>query len=147
MELIKRTNIILSILASIAMIIGIFYAVLEYHHKKTNDKLLFTIEAINQTKTDKFINSYKRLKISYHSQKIDDINQYTDDLNYVLNIYDNIAILCIHDLTENCMVKEAVYADLEFFIEIMKSCKVPPDTQKSIIQLYALLTKQTCKSQ
>ena len=142
----KMIERVISILANIAVISGIIFAAIQITQSNKSEKRRIAIEAVSPTRSNDFLKAYARLKtaISIDSIDVEDQTSLIDDLNYVMNVYDNIAIMYISDLADRCIIKNAVYSAIREFSSILEAMSYPEEYRKNFDTLLDLMEKESC---
>lgn len=113
-------------MCSILIIISIVIAVFQFFQSQDNNEKRIAIEAITQTRSKDFIKAYTRLKTfcdhNQVSESIEIANELIDDYNYIMSIYEQIAILYNYDIVDKCVIKQ-IYSDLKEFSDIITFMK------------------------
>ncbi|GEM_PF-2386032 len=136
----------ISFLANIAVISGIIFASIQITQSNKSEKRRIAIEAVSPTRSNDFLKAYARLKtaISTDSIDVEDQTSLIDDLNYVMNVYDNVAIMYISDLADRCIIKNAVYSAIREFSSIVDTLSYPKEYRKNFDTLLALMKQESC---
>jgi hypothetical protein len=135
---------IASFLADLAVILGIGFAVIQITHSDRSERRRFAIEAVNQTRSAPFLKAYANLKNSYKDGKVQGDPSLLDDANYLVNVYDHIALLYINDLADRCIVKESVYSALRELSPIWEAMSYPGEYRENIKKCLVVMG-QDCK--
>ena len=138
---------VVSVLANVAVVVGIAFAFVEIRRSSQAEMRRTTIEAIGPTRSPEFLKSYARLKTAVQKQEVADNSSVVDDLNYVMNVYDNVAILVISDLVEPCIVKDAVYPALEDFRAILRGLSQPEGDRQNLDIASSMLAQHECRTE
>lgn len=135
-KFIEKTRKITSLIANLTIIIGIIFAGIQLWQTKDINRKQVAIEAVSKTKTDDFLKAYARLKTIY---KIDNINMQMviqrvynddyiqskilmiDDINYIMNTYNNIAILYLNEIADKDIIKSSIYSEMREFSNILEN--------------------------
>ncbi len=124
---------LISIASNIAVIAGIVFAFIQVDQSNQSEKRLVAIEAIRQTRTDDFIKSYTRVKSAFQLKvNIAQDNSLIDDINFIKNTYDNIAILYLNDLGDKNIIREAIYLGVKDFYLTIKGSPLAANISKSL---------------
>jgi len=142
-------------LASIAIIVGIIFAYIQINQANDLEKRRTAVEAIRQTRSNEFLKAYARLKKESLKTKqiviFPNKGNYTiDDVNYVINIYDYIAILYISNIADRCLIKDAVYEagkdSSGIFDQILiDGNPYPKEYRKNLDTFLLLMEKESCE--
>jgi hypothetical protein len=141
----KKIEKAISILANIAVISGIIFAFAQIMQSNNFEKRRISIEAVSQTRSNDFLKAYTRLITAYRSKKVEDQTSLIDDLNYVMNVYDTIAILYISELADKCIIKDTVYPDTKELSPILDVMSYPNEYRKHFDALLGFMEKEVCK--
>jgi hypothetical protein len=121
LELIEKFSVILGTFAVIGALI---IAKSEFDLSKKTELKSTAIEALKEVRNIDFINSSIRLKKFIIEKKIIDSNSidiFNNDLNRVLNVYDNIAILYNNNLADKCIIKSNIYDAVSEILNLIDS--------------------------
>lgn len=135
----------LAMAADIVVICGIFVAFLHLYLENRSEKVQNAINAIAQVRTNDFLKAYARLKTAYNLKNVELSNDLIDDLNYVMNTYDHLALLYINKLADKCVIKDATYVALKEITPMCSSMSYPKEYRKNIDKLLKLMDKEVCK--
>lgn len=141
----KKIEKLISILANVAVICGIIFALVQITQANKSEKRRISIDAVSQTRSNDFLKAYARLKTAYTSQEVKDHTSLIDDLNFVINVYDNIAILYINDLADKSIIKANIYPTAKELSSILDAMSYPKEYKKNIETLLVLMEKESCK--
>lgn len=140
-----------SVAAGIAVIIGIYLAYNQLKLSSDLEKRRTAIEAVSQVRTPKFQEDVAQLKMSNRDKTpLDDPT--IAALNYVMNVYDHIAILYIYDLADRCIIKESIYPAIKNISDINDAFPYPSDGvegqayyRKRFGEALDLMKNETCE--
>ena len=125
-----RCNIaeLFQLLANGAVLLGIFFAVFQLRQTANIASIRLAVEATNPTRTANFLSSYKKL-LDAHQQDPSMLNtdSLDDDLNFVMSVYDNIAILYIHNLADRKIIRNHVSDAMKRLTPVLQAKKWPPE--------------------
>lgn len=160
---------IMSILASLAVIIGVVIALRQLRQTDTierqrslqsevAEKRRLAIESVGQTRSVEFLRAYRRLKVAYsnryiEAKKMESLEEreekraLIDSLNYVMNVYDSIAIMYNHNLADRCIIKENIYSGSNEIATFCDAFSYPEGYRKNFNILLALMEQQQCETQ
>ena len=136
---------LLSMAANICVIVGIIIAGLSLYMTKESEKRQNAINAISTTRSSEFLKAYARVKTAYNSRKTEDAASLIDDLNYVMNVYDNIALLYINNLADRCTIKNSTYPAIKEVQSIADAMSYPKEYRKNIDRTSVLMEKENCE--
>ena len=144
-SLLNITERLVSVVADIVVIAGIIIGVLQLYQAISSEKRQNTINAVAQTRSNDFLQSYARLKTAHKSNYNQTEDSVVDDLNYIMNTYDNIALLYISDVIDRCMIKNASYNAVEETLTLSESMKYPAEYSKNIRVFLDMMKKKVCR--
>lgn len=131
----------IQILANIAVILGIIFAVVQIHQTKQIESVQLAVDATSPTRTTEFLESYRKLMDAYN---IDHDMMNTDslrgDLNLVVNVYDNIAILYLHNLADREILEARVYDGMAKLVPVLETKKWPTKSRSNFDAALALMS-------
>lgn len=138
---------LIAILAGIAEISGYSVASLiesSQMARQTNEEYKEKSIAVSKlTTTVEFIQSYSRLKNCYTHRRIENREQFVDDLNFVMGKFDEIALHIHSKQIDGCIIKTGVYATILDFMPILDFCSYPSANREKFDQLYGHLSSLT----
>lgn len=117
----NKINEYITLLMKISVIIAVILGLFQLNQNDRAEKRRIAIEAVRQTRTVEFIKALTRLKKGCENRKIDDNQAFRDDLNFVMSVYDNIAILYLNDIVDKRIIKNAVKSGLNDFMKTLDS--------------------------
>lgn len=160
---------IMSILASLAVILGVVIALRQLRQTDTieqqrsvqseiAEKRRLAIEAVSQTRSVEFLRAYRRLKVAYTTQHLEPTKgesseareekwALTDSLNYVMNVYDSIAIMYNNNLADRCIIKENIYSGSNEIATFCDAFSYPKGYRMNFNTMLALMEQQQCETQ
>ena len=132
-ELFSWFQPLVSVVASVAIIFGIYFAYKQLQLSTTLEKRRTAIEAVYQVRTPDFQNALADLKRANNSKKGKIVldNPMIDRVNHVMNVYDHLAMLYIDDLADRCILKESTYSTIKEMSEINDAIEYPGDSTES----------------
>ena len=136
---------LVKVVANLVVIAGIIIGILQLYQAKSSEKRQNTINAVSQTRSNDFLKAHARLKVAQKSKYNQTEVSMVDDMNYVLNTYDNIALLYINDLIDRCMIKDASYNAVVETLTISESMKYPAEYSKNIRVFRDTMKKKVCR--
>lgn len=143
----RALNLIEKILAmttNVFVIVGIFFAFAQLRAAKQSEKIQNAINAINQTRSSDFLKAYARIKTAAQTKQADDRVTLIDDLNYVMNTYDNAALLYIKDRADRCMIKEATFSTVQELPAICETLSYPEAYRSNLNNFLQQMTAERC---
>ena len=142
----KKVDHIVDLVSKLSVIIAIFFVVFQFNQNERLERRRIAIEAVNKTRQVEFIQAFTRLKTVYETKKVDEKQTFVDDLNYVMSVFDNIAILYLNGLADPCVIKNAIEFNLDEVLMIIHSLEnYPIDYRRNIELLKKKLEKKSCK--
>jgi hypothetical protein len=135
---------ITTIFANIAVIAGIIFAIIQIDQSTRSERRRVAIEAVKEVRTNDFLKAYARLKTAYIAKNTKDNSLITDDLNYVMNVYDNIAVLYIYNIADRCIIKNSIYPAVEEVYAMLTFFSYPEEYKKNFNTLKNLLVNDHC---
>lgn len=99
------------------MVIGIIFVFIQINQADTSEKRKIAIDAISPIMSNDFTARYATIMRCYRSNEKDRLKgDLSNDLYYVVGVYDNIAILCIYGLADKKIIKEMSYDSIKEFL-------------------------------
>jgi hypothetical protein len=151
LEIAKNVASIIASLGIVIAVIGLYQA--DTFEKRRivlsdiSEKRRIAIEAVGHTRSVDFLKAYRILKVTYHAKRVDPKTKESliDSLNYVMNMYDSIAIIYINDLADRCIIKDNIYFSC---IEVATFCDAfsyPENYRRNFDTLLALMEQEKCE--
>jgi hypothetical protein len=143
-----------SILASLAIVAGVFFAISQIRLSSAIEKRRVAVEAVRQIRSAEFIKAFRRLKTVYQTRQVDekDKDSVIDSLNHVMNVYDDIAVVYINDIADKCIIKDGVYLSAMEMSDISAALSAsppenrnPPENRKHFDLLLKLMGEESCE--
>lgn len=149
---IEVTAKIFSIISSIAVIIGIFIALIQLQQAKDQyiqtdrlkrqddstmkevEKKKYAIEAVNKAYTQEFIHSYSILEGCEESRIKISTKEQIDAFNYVYNTYYIIAIYYNNGVSDANIIKESIKSGINRFVDFKSYRSIDSGVVKYEIQ-------------
>jgi hypothetical protein len=122
---------IISLVANLAIIIGLSYSFIEYKEIESNNKVQNSINVLNRINDSKFIVS---LTVLFAEGEDTNSDKYTDAKNYVLVTYYVIAVIYNSDIANNEIIGSAIKHDLKQYLESEAFEKVKNKEAKNKIE-------------
>jgi hypothetical protein len=135
----------LAMAANVFVIVGIVLAVVSIFMTRQSERRQTAINAINTTRSNEFLKAYARLKTVYNSHQTADSVAMIDDLNYVMNTYDNIALLYSNHLADRCLLKDSTYPAVKEILAISDELSYPKESRKNVERVAALMEREDCE--
>lgn len=125
-----KLSAILSDGANIAVIMGVIFAILQITMTTKTEKVRLAIEAAMPTQSKDFLESYSKLLESYRADKyMIDCDSLRDDLLFVMNVYDSIAVQYLNGLLENEIVEKRLCDGMISIVPVLDAMKWPPENR------------------
>jgi hypothetical protein len=106
LEASQQITAILANLVVVAGTVGVVLAYRQWQDAKRAEITQAAITAMSQTRTPEFLKAYSRLvRVQRHPA---DATPDSDDVDYVVNTYDQIALLYLNGVVDRCLVKRAI---------------------------------------
>ncbi|MCK5056366.1 MAG: hypothetical protein KAT34_06915 [Candidatus Aminicenantes bacterium] len=142
----NKINHVVTLFMKLSIVVAVILGLLQLHQSNQSEKRLIAIDAVKQTRTVEFLKALTRLREGFENKKIDDMETFRDNLNYVMGVYDNIAILYLNDVVDKCIIKESVESGLNTFVLIIDSIENFPFKYRENIDLLRIkLSQLVCK--
>lgn len=124
---------LVSFAANLAVIAGIAFAYAQIRQAKEVERCRVALDAIDSTRSSSFLEAYRRLREAYiDDPSLSAANTLREDMYYVLNVYDNIAILCLRDVADEALVKASTYRAITNLVPILNAMRVHSDSRTNI---------------
>lgn len=140
----RRAEKLITLSANIAVLLGVIFALDAITRSNESERRRTAIEAISQTRSPEFLRAYARLKTAAQSGQTTDMASTVDDVNYVVNVYDNIAVLTINALADVCIVKKSLSSSLDEVRGILDRLSYPPEYRRNLDAAGSLMARQSC---
>lgn len=135
---------ILAMLTNVFVIVGIFFAFVQLKASQRSEKIQNAINVINQTRSSDFLKAYARVKTAAQTKQVGDQISLIDDLNYVMNTYDNAALLYLNDRADKCMIKQATFSTVQELPAISDELSYPKDYRKNVDEFLKQMNAERC---
>jgi hypothetical protein len=113
-----------SLLANIAVVAGIWFAVSQIRQTEKIEKRRVAIEAVNQARSAEFLKAYRQLKSACREDisRVEKSEKATlvDSLNHTMNVYDHLARMYLSDVADKCVIIDGVFLGIQ---EMPSICK------------------------
>ncbi len=134
-----------SLLANLAVISGVAFAFVQVRSSVDSEIRRTTIDSVSHTRTPEFLRAFARLKTSLRGRKAIPNEEMSigmiDDLNYVLNAYDNISVLTIQRLVDPCIIRDSALSSMKEFKIVMKAFALPGEQFHNMDKAILLISK------
>lgn len=142
-----KINQCITLVMKLSVIVAVIVGLIQLYQANRSEKRIIAIEAVKQTRTVEFLKALARLREGFENKKIDDMEAYRDNLNYVMGVYDNIAILYHNDVVDKCIIKDSVESGLNIFVPILDSIEnFPVEYRENVDLLRIKLSQMICKN-
>ena len=133
---------VIAIAANIAVIVGITAAFVQIRQANQFEQRRVAVEATAPTKSTEFLTAYSKLMDAYERDNtMFSSSSLFDDLTYVMNVYDDIAILYLNGLADKDLVKQRVRGALKALVPILNAMKWPAELRRNFDGLLRDLEK------
>jgi len=139
---------IVQMLANVAIVLGIVFAIAQLLQTRHIESIRLAVDATSPAGTREFLASYGKLVDAYHEDR-DMLNtdSLRDDVSFVLTVYDNIAILYLHNLADRNIVEARVHDGMSQLIPILDAKKWPIEARSNLDAALTLMATQHRKRQ
>jgi hypothetical protein len=132
--------------SKLSVIIAAVFVIIQLNQNDRLERRRVAIDAINKTRQVEFIQAFARLKTFRQTKQVEEKQAFVDDLNYVMSIFDNIAVLYLNGLADRCVIKNAIEFNLDEVLMIINSLEnYPFEYRKNIDLLKKRLETKSCK--
>lgn len=129
------------ILANVAVILGIIFAVVQIHQTKQIESVQLAVDATTPTRTTDFLESYRKLMDAYNiDHDMVNTDSLRGDLNLVMNVYDNIAILYLHNLADREIIEARVHDGMAKLVPVLEAKKWPTESRLNFDAALAMMS-------
>jgi hypothetical protein len=136
----RKCEKVISVFANAAVIAGIMFAFYQIIQSNNFEKRRIAIEAISPTRSNDFLISYTKLINAYREKRLSSISL-NKDLYYVMNVYDNIAILYLNGLADKSLIKENSYTAIMNLELILTAMSYPEENRSNFDRLLSELNE------
>lgn len=134
-----------ALLANVVVVLGIIFALVQYIQSNRAEKRRLAIEAVSQTRSNDFLKAYSNLKAAYRDGRIEgEPTSIKDDINYVMNVYDHIALLYINDLADRCIIRNSIHPAVKDLLPICDAMSYPKKYREHLDTLLNLMEQERC---
>jgi hypothetical protein len=145
-DILKSLDHLIDSVSKFSVIIAVLFVIIQMNQNDRLERRRIAIEAVNKTRQIEFIRAFARLKTFYETKELDEKQNFVDDLNYVMSIFDNIAVLYLNGLVDQCVIKNAIEYNLDEVITIINSLEnFPFEYRKNIDLLNKEMETKSCK--
>ena len=133
-------------LANGAVLIGIIFAVVQLLQTKQIESIRLAVDAKAPTRAPEFLNSYNKLLDAYNRDpEMLNTESLRDDLSFVMNVYDNIAVLYLHKLADRSIIEERVHDGMTRLEPVLKAMKWPAESRVNFDAVLKRMSEKTKK--
>ncbi len=140
----RRSERVVSLLANVAVALGVVVAFYEIRRANQLESRRIAVEATAHTRSPDFVRAYARLKTTVTAGQATDRASVVEDLNYVVNVYDQIAVLTMNDVADVCIVKQSIGASLQEVRDLLGKVAYPQEYRQNLDLAADLLSKRSC---
>lgn len=116
-----RVDQVITFSTKLSVIIAIVFGIYQVYHQESVETRKVAIELVNSTKEQGFLEAFSRLKGVSGGTAVVSKQDFVDDLNHVLAVFDNIAILYLNDLADRDIIDACIGGKLEELCEMLDS--------------------------
>jgi hypothetical protein len=132
--------------ANLVVVVGIFFAFYQFTQSDAAEKRRLAIEAVSQTRSAEFLRAYADLRTAYHDGRVEgDPIAVRDNVNFVMSVYDHIALLYINDLADRCVIKNSVHPAVKDLLPICDAMRYPEENREHVNKLFKLMEQERCE--
>lgn len=128
----ERTAQFIQVMANVAVVVGIIFAVVQLHETRRIESIRLAVEATSPTRSPEFLVAYGKL-VDAFALDTDMLN--TDslrpDLSLVMSVYDNIATLYLQNLADREIIQSLVRDAMSHLIPILEVKKWPKESRRN----------------
>ncbi len=137
----ERASRVITFSTKLSVIVAVGFGIFQVNYQREVEARKVAIELANATREPGFLRAFSRLKGACAGAVVEDKQGFVDDLNHVVAVFDNIAILYLNDLADREIVGESIGGKLKEFCGIMDSIEgFPPEERINIDQLHENLS-------
>ncbi len=140
----ERSEKAVAMIANVFVIAGILIAVIQLCQSRQTERTQNAINTINLTRSSEFLKAFARLKTAVETQTVLDKVGLIDDLNFVMNTYDNMALLYINDVADRCVLKNAIHPSLREIVDISDAFLYPKGSRQNVDKVLELMRNEAC---
>jgi hypothetical protein len=112
--------------ANVAVIGGIVFAAIQITMTQRIERRRLAIEAASPTQSKDFLDSYSKLVEAYRADHdMLGADSLRDDLLFVMNVYDGVALLYLNGLLDNDIVERRLFEGMASIVPVLDSMKWP----------------------
>ncbi len=142
-RLLSVANVV-SIVANIAIVAGVGFAFVQITQANQFERRRIAIEATAPTRSPEFLTAYSKLRDAYRDDPaMPSSASLWADLTYVVNVYDNIAILRLAGLADKDLVDQRVRRGVKTLVPILDAMKWPREYRANFDALLSDLERSS----
>lgn len=112
--------------ANVAVILGVVFAIVQITMTARTERVRLAIDAASPTQAKEFLDSYSKLIDAYRADRdMVGADSLRDDLLFVMNVYDSIAVQYLNGLLDNEIVEKRLYDGMSSIVPVLDSMKWP----------------------
>jgi hypothetical protein len=112
--------------ANVAVILGVVFAVVQITMTARTERVRLAIEAASPTQSKDFLDSYSKLIEAYRADRdMVGSDSLRDDLLFVMNVYDGIAVQYLNGLLDNEIVEKRLCDGMAAIVPVLDAMKWP----------------------
>ena len=132
--------------ANFAVVFGIVFAIAQISQTNRIEKIRLAVEATAPIHTPGFLGSYTRLLDAYgQNTEMQSTDSLREDASYVMNVYDNIAILYNYKLADREILAAGVYGAMSRVEPILSAMKYSPEARANYDVALKLMSANNSK--
>lgn len=138
---------IFKIVASIATIVGIIFAGMQFRLSTNNAIRQTTLEILKPIQEEAFLFAFQRLQIAKDAHKpLDETytERFITDKTMILTLYDSLAIHYFYGTIDKCFVKAHVRDALDEFVAIQEYMEIPEKLYDRVVRMRTHLDLISC---
>lgn len=125
---IEMVQSVTAILANVAVVLGLVFAAIQLIQFRAQERVRVAIEATSVVYSPQFLTAYANATSA--SERGPTIS--TDDLYYVANVYDSIAILQLRGVADDEIIRRRVGPSLQVILKILDQEEWSPEVAQNI---------------
>ncbi len=130
-----RVDQVITFSTKLSVIIAIVFGMYQVCSQHTVETRKVAIELVNATREPGFLQAFSRLKGACEGAVVEDKQRLVDDLNHLIAVFDNIAILYLNDLADPEIIAESIEGKLMEFCGMLDTIEGFPGEERNNIDL------------
>jgi hypothetical protein len=131
----------IQVLANVAVVLGIIFAAFQLIQTKHIESNRLAVDVTDPTQRPDFLDSYERIMDAYNlDHDMLNTDSLRSDLSFVMNVYDNIAILYLHHLVDPEIIEARVHDGMTRLVPILEAKKWPMASRTNFDAALALMS-------